>query len=89
MKTQLSIMVAALAITLAPAAFAQSGDTAYCTALSHEYTKYVADPNAAKNPIQAPADVSSAQSKCASDPQSAIPVLEKALTDKKITLPGR
>lgn len=88
MTTQIGIVVA-LALTIAPAIYAQSSNTAYCTELSHQYTKYVADPNAARNPTQAPANVSDAESKCTSDPKAAIPVLEKALTDKKINLPSR
>ena len=89
MKTQVAILAGGLALVLAGSAFAQSADTRYCTELSHSYAKYVADPNAARSPTNPPADVASAQSKCTTDPQSAIPVLEHALTDKKITLPAR
>ncbi len=88
MKIQFAVLAAGLALGLSGAASAQSKDSAYCTELSHSYTKYVADPNSSRAPTQAPADVSTAQSKCASDPGSAIPVLEKALTDQKITLPA-
>lgn len=89
MKTiKFPYLFASLTIMLPVVAFAQSSDSKYCVALSHQYDKYVADPNA-KMPISTPADIGAAKSKCDSDPTSAIPVLEKALTDKKITLPSR
>jgi hypothetical protein len=81
--------VVGLGLSLAGNAAAQSGDSAYCTELSHSYTKYVADPNSPRNPTNPPADVATAQSKCGSDPAAAIPVLEHALTDRKINLPTR
>jgi hypothetical protein len=88
MKIHAAALAAGL-LTLSVAVSAQASDTSYCTELSHSYTKYVADPNAARNPMQPPADVGAAQAKCDSDPASAIPILEKALSDKKISLPAR
>lgn len=89
MKIHLVTCAVGLGLSLAGTAAAQTGDTAYCTELSHSYTKYVADPNSPRNPTNPPADVATAQSKCSSDPGAAIPVLEHALTDRKITLPAR
>ncbi len=90
MKSDLIVAGAVcLGLALAGTAAAQPGDIAYCTALSHSYTKYVADPNSPRNPTNPPADVATAESKCDSDPGAAIPVLEHALTDRKITLPVR
>lgn len=85
------LFAVAIALSMSSAAFAQTAsksDSDYCVALSHQYDKYVNDPNAHR-PEATPADVGTAKGKCASDPKSAIPVLEKALTDKKVSLPAR
>jgi len=89
MKIKVVLLATASSLALAFPAFAQSSDSTYCAALSHQYTKLVADPNAGKVHVATPADVAAAQSKCGSDPASAIPVLEKALTDHKVALPPR
>ena len=82
-------LLAGLSVALPSMASAQSSDSQYCAALSDQYTKYVADPNAGKSHVEVPSDVAAAQAKCDSDPKTAIPVLQKALTDKKITVPPR
>jgi hypothetical protein len=58
-------------------------DTEYCNALSKLYRETVA--STATPDVTVP----EAMSKCASSPASSIPVLEKALTDNKVTLPKR
>jgi len=88
MKSRSVLMIAAIALAFPVAAFAQSGDSKYCAALSQEYTKY-AQSSEGKSHNAPPADVGTAMSKCNSDAASAIPVLEKALKDAKITLPPR
>jgi len=90
MKILTLCIVAGVSFAAPGLAFAQSGsDSTYCTALSHQYTKYVSNPND-KNPMGTPADVGSAMGKCQSaDASSAIPVLEKALKDQKVPLPPR
>jgi len=85
------LFATAIALSVSSAAFAQTAsksDSDYCVALSHLYDKYVNDPNG-RHPDATPADVGTAKGKCTSDPASGIPVLEKALTDKKISLPAR
>ena len=90
MKTLNMCLVAAAAFAMPAAAFAQSttADANYCKLLSHEYDKYVGS-SQDKRPRPAPADVSEAMSKCDSGAARAIPVLEKALTNQKISLPPR
>jgi hypothetical protein len=90
MKNLNMCLVAVAALAMPAAAFAQSNtaDANYCKLLSHEYDKYVSS-NQDKRPRAAPANVSEAMSKCDSGTASAIPVLEKALTDQKIALPPR
>jgi hypothetical protein len=86
-KTIAALLMAAA--TLPAAAVAQSPDTAYCQNLSATYDKYVN--NASMGRANAPplAGVTRAQSQCASNPTAAIPVLEKALRDARISLPPR
>jgi hypothetical protein len=85
-KTIAALLVAA---ALSAAALAQSADTTYCQTLSATYDKYVN--NATMGRANAPplAGVTRAQSQCGSDPAAAIPVLEKALRDARISLPPR
>lgn len=89
MRTAIIYLAVGASLTLPVSAFAQSSDSTYCSALSQQYTRLVADPDAGKIHTTTPADVATAKSKCGSDPVWAIPVLEKALTDKKINLPPR
>lgn len=82
MKT-LAVIIICTAIALPFAAFAQSADTTYCNALSETYRKAVGS-NASTA-----AGVPEAMAGCATNPGASIPVLEKALTDQKVTLPKR
>lgn len=78
------ICVLAIGVAALPfAASAQMSDTEYCNKLSATYRSVVMS-NSTPD-----ATVPEAMSKCASDPKSAIPVLEKALKDNKATLPSR
>jgi hypothetical protein len=80
----------ACAIVFPLACFAQSpsSDSKYCNALADKYDSLV-DTSGSKGGSAAPPDIQSAIDKCNSSPASAIPVLEKALKDKRITLPAR
>ena len=82
MKAVAAIVISA-GIVLPFTAFAQTSDADYCNKLSATYRSVVmgnATPDAT-----GPA----ALSKCSTDPASAIPILEKALKDNKVTLPTR
>jgi hypothetical protein len=78
-----ALVVMGIAMLLSPGAFAQSSDVDYCNKLSQAYRASIA-PNTTPS-----AAVPEAMSKCATDPKGSIPVLEKALTDGKVTLPKR
>ncbi|HEY2874010.1 MAG TPA: hypothetical protein VGJ56_18950 [Reyranella sp.] len=75
--------ILAFAVLACPmASFAQSKDTEYCKALSEVWRAY----NGKLDPAVSTAN---ALTQCNRNPGSAIPVLEKALTDDKIKLPSR
>jgi hypothetical protein len=82
MKAVIAIVISA-GIALPFAAVAQSNDVEYCNKLSATYRSVVMG-NATPQ-----ASVPEAMSKCATSPATSIPVLEKALTDNKVTLPSR
>ena len=82
MKSVTAIVISA-GIALPFAAFAQMTDADYCNKLSATYRSVVMG-NATPD-----ATVPEAMSKCSSDPNSAIPILEKVLKDNKVTLPTR
>ena len=83
MKTLTAIVVCA-SVAMPLFAYAQSpADVAYCNKLSQTY-RSTAQLNS--TPV---ATVPEAMSKCATAPADAIPVIEKALTDNKVTLPKR
>ena len=82
MKSVIVIAIAA-GIALPFAAVAQSSDVDYCNKLSATYRSVV------MNNATPDATVPAAMSKCSNDPASAIPILEKALKDNKVTLPTR
>jgi hypothetical protein len=71
-------------MALAPfAAFGQSADAKYCQALSDLYRR------TSPKDSTPDAEVPAAMAKCQAGDMSGIPVLEKALTDGKVTLPPR
>jgi len=77
-------LVLAASLTVAAAStFAQTGDAAYCAALSAKYREYVGSG-------QTDAIAATAMAQCSSGNTAAgIPVLEKTLKDAKVTLPPR
>lgn len=82
MKTFAAFAILA-SIALPSAAFAQMTDAAYCRSLADTYRTVVgSSPNTA-------AGVPEAMAGCKSSPGTSIPVLEKAVTDQKVTLPNR
>jgi hypothetical protein len=89
MKLYAACLKVGLLSALPSIASAQSSDSQYCAFLSHQYTRYVADPDSGKNHVEIPSDVAVAQAKCDSDPKNAIPVLQKALTNRKISVSPR
>ena len=82
MKAVIAIVISA-GIALPFAASAQTADVDYCNKLSATYRSVV------MNNATPDATVPAAMSKCSNDPASAIPILEKALKDNKVTLPTR
>ena len=82
MKAVIAIVIS-VGIALPFAAVAQSKDVEYCNKLSATYRSVV------MNNATPDATVPEAMSKCATSPATSIPVLEKALTDNKATLPSR
>jgi hypothetical protein len=82
MKAVTAIVISA-GIAMPFAAFSQSSDVEYCNKLSATYRSVVA------TTATPDATVPEAMSKCSSSPADAIPILEKALKDNKVTLPSR
>jgi hypothetical protein len=84
MTTLAKILISCTALALPFAASAQSNDAKYCQALTETYRNSV--PKTATPDAVVPVAIS----KCASgDTATGIPVLEKALTDAKVSLPPR
>jgi hypothetical protein len=88
MNTKLVMLVGVLSAVSPLAAFAQSADATYCSALTAKYQSYLND-TGKRGQDTPPVAVSTAMSKCQSDPASSIPVLEGALKDAKLSLPPR
>ena len=82
------LLAVLLGVAATAPALAQSGDAAYCQAMSEEYTRYVQNSDARRT-SPAPVAISDAMAKCKSDSAHAIPVLEKALKDARVDLPAR
>jgi hypothetical protein len=80
---------AIVAATLMPfAAFAQSADATYCSALVQKYEQYV-DKNAGRVQQPGSLDARAGVEKCKAGDVSGIPAIEKALRNAKIDLPAR
>ncbi len=88
MKTTVVLCLSTIAALAPLAAFAQADDAKYCTALSDKYNTYVLSSDG-KSHNTAPSNIADAMSKCSTDAKAAIPVLEKALKDSKVSLPSR
>jgi len=82
-----------LAVIAGSTARAQSpSDTAYCTELSHLYTRYLGSPEDTERKFQASRDPEArwAMERCRyGDPLAGIPILERKLANGKVTLPPR
>jgi hypothetical protein len=89
------LVAVAIAVMLAPPAHAQgrlsSAGQQYCEALSDLYMRYVGNPETEpRNVRRNDADAEKALSQCRQgDAAASIPVLERKLTDNRITLPPR
>jgi hypothetical protein len=89
MKIQ-SLCLIGLSLALATPAFAQSNDAAYCKALVGKYQALVAGMGSGRHgEHDQNADAKIAIDKCNAGDTSGIPVLERELTNAKITLPQR
>lgn len=89
MTNKMLLGSAVVVATLMPlAAFAESTDATYCTALVQKYEQYV-DKNSGR--VQAPQslDARTGVEKCKAGDTSGIPAIEKALKNAKIDLPPR
>ena len=87
MKTVTRTLLAFACVALPLAASAQSNDSKYCSALGDKYNTYVLASSGKSHNTASP-DIANAISKCSSEPATAIPVLEKALNDAKVSLPS-
>jgi hypothetical protein len=76
-----TILLAGAAVAFSVTAFAQSADTAYCHKLGASYRKL--------NPKAQTTEGKNAMAQCSSNPSNGIPVLEKLLTNEKVSLPKR
>ncbi len=82
MKFSRFSVIACAVLALPLAAQAQSSDSQYCKALADVWRAY-------NGKLDPSVTVATALTQCNNKPGSAIPVLEKALTDDKIKLPAR
>ncbi len=82
MKTTLTLLTVATALVLPVAASAQSTDVTYCKKLATVWRAY----NEGADPA---VGIATALSTCNGSPGSAIPVLEKALSDEGFKLPKK
>ncbi|MBS0219938.1 MAG: hypothetical protein JSR91_04270 [Proteobacteria bacterium] len=80
MKTLIAVATVA-SICLPFAAFADDG--AYCSQLAQTYRRAVGSSPSTGGPVPV------ALEGCKTDPAKSIPVLEKALQERKVTLPKR
>ena len=87
MKPRIAPLIAGLCLATVLPAFAQSADAKYCDDLKEKLEQYISDGNE-KGSVATSLDVEIAKGKCHSDPAKAIPPLEKALKNARITLPS-
>ena len=80
--------IVAVALAFPAAAFAQSGDVAYCNAVVAKYDQYL---NQDSKRGEQPSNLAAKQAveKCRKGDTSGIPAIEKALKDAKFDLPAR
>jgi hypothetical protein len=79
----------ALAACSPLAALAQSGDAAYCKALSEKYETYLNNMTSGKSPQQDSVDGRVALEQCKKGNAAGIPTLEQKLRNAKLDLPPR
>jgi hypothetical protein len=90
MTARIRLLAVALAACAPLAALAQSGDAAYCKALSEKYETYLANMTTGRSPQPDSVDGRVAMEQCkAGNAVASIPVLEQKLRKAKIDLPPR
>jgi hypothetical protein len=91
MKIFTRTLIVSASLVLPFAAFAQSNDAAYCSALIAKYQAYLGSSGSGKHSgLDQDATAKLAIDQCrAGDTKSGIPVLEGRLKDAKIELPAR
>jgi hypothetical protein len=88
MNTFIKGLLAIIAFSLPTAAFAQSSDATYCTALVRKYEAYL-DQSQKKGETPQNLAAKVGVEKCKAGDTSGIPAIEKALKDAKFDLPPR
>jgi len=88
MNASMKGLLTIAAFSLPTAAFAQSSDTKYCTALVAKYEAYLDKNRRLGEPPQSLAAKVGVE-KCKAGDTSGIPAIEKALKDAKFDLPPR
>jgi hypothetical protein len=88
MNTAIRVLLAVTLFSLPVAAFAQSGDAAYCKALVSKYEQYL-DQSSKKGEQPQNVAAKTGVEKCKTGDTSGIPAIEKALKDAKFDLPPR
>jgi hypothetical protein len=82
-------LAALLAVSVAPAALAQTDDAAYCQALTEQFQRYVIK-TGSHSPNTGGLDGNVAVAQCrAGNTAAGIPVLERKLRDAGLQLPAR
>lgn len=89
MTTSGKFLVACVLVALPAVAFAQSADVKYCAALADKYNDYVGTDDLGRGQTNNPVNIDVAVEKCKHGDVSGIPILEKILKDRKVTLPPR
>jgi hypothetical protein len=88
MNTSMKGLIAIVAFSLPTAAFAQSSDAKYCSALVAKYEAFL-DQSQKKGAAPQSLSAKAAVEKCKAGDASGIPEIEKALKDAKLDLPPR
>jgi len=89
MTVRIRLFAMALAACSPLAALAQSGDAAYCKALSEKYETYLNNMTSGKSPQQDSVDGRVALEQCKKGNAAGIPTLEQKLRNAKLDLPPR
>ena len=90
MTGRIGLLATALAACSPLPALAQSGDAAYCKALSEKYETFLANMTTGRSPQPDSVDGRVAMEQCrAGNTVAAIPILEQKLRNARIDLPPR